>query len=561
MDRRNIPIGTDDFRKLRSHGRYYVDKTALIREFWDDGAEVLLLTRPRRFGKTLNLSMLRYFFEKGNEGSGSLFEGLTVSNDDVMMAEQGQYAVIYLDFKSIKFLEWKEALSGIRNLLKKTCQRLEIQYPTAQLSDFRDMDQPDFPLDRVQSSMLDLCEALHQATGQPVLVFIDEYDSPLLEAWISGYYEEMSTFLRGLLGSLLKGNPYLKKAMLTGILRVAKESIFSDLNNLDVYSILAPEFSQYFGFTSSEVEKVLNDFEMDPSRQQVLQEWYNGYLFGEEVIYNPWSILEYVKHQPQFPQRYWANTGGNAIVRQLILEGTNADIQQDMEMLLQDQCIEGLSLDEHIVLRDIRGNREELWSFLTFSGYLKPTNPRWDEFESCTVYDLVSPNREVREFYRHTVRDWLRHQIGRTQLEGLLNTLVQKDWPIFHQRLQDLVLHTLSFHDTAGIAPEKVYHAFILGLLLSLPDYKVQSNRESGYGRYDAIVIPNNPKKPGFVFEFKRIQPPHETHSDVAMESALHQIQTQDYAAQLRAEGVRDITGIGIVIDGKQIWVDTVTLG
>ncbi len=555
-----IPIGVDDFRKLRENHLYYVDKTHMIKEFWENSAEVLLLPRPRRFGKTLNLSMLRWFFERNTEDTSTLFEGLHITENPVLMAEQGQYPVIHLDFKSIKFLEWKEALFGLRGLIFRVCESFKSVIPQEQWPTFEAIQQADSPMDVVQSSLLKLCQVLHQVTGQSVIVLIDEYDAPLLEAWSQGYYEEMTTFLRGLLGSLLKGNLYLKKALLTGILRVARESIFSDLNNLEVYSLMAPQFSTCFGFTPQEVERVLREAAMDPLKKKQLQEWYNGYLFGKEVIYNPWSLLEYVKHQPSYPQPYWANTSANAVVRQLILDESTADIQHDVEALLNGQPLQRLPLNEHIALRDMRGQRQDIWNFLTFSGYLKPIAEHWNESKLVMEYDLTIPNLEVRAFYQHTVEAWLNQQLSPSGLHELLNALMQADWSLFRKILRNIIRDSLSYHDTSGKTPEKVYHAFVLGMLLNLPHYRVQSNRESGYGRYDVMVIPQKPQKPGFVFEFKKIDEGDDEIAETALEAALKQLQEKAYAAQLRAEGITDVTGIGIVIEGKQIWLETVTL-
>ncbi len=566
MDRRrDIPIGIDDFRKLRTHQRYYVDKTSFIRELWDDGAEVLLLPRPRRFGKTLNLSMLRYFFDQQGEDTSLLFEGLSVSHDASMMAEQGQYPVIYLDFKSLKCLDWNEALWGFRDLLFRTCQTFQPWIPVDQWVSFETLTDANSPVIRMQSSLLRLCEILHQVLGKPVIVLIDEYDSPVLEAWNHGYYEEMTTFLRGFLGALLKGNPYLKKAVLTGILRVAKESIFSDLNHLDVHSILSPQFSKQFGFTEHEVECILEDFSIIPEKRKELQEWYNGYLFGNELIYNPWSVLEYIKHQPPHPHPYWANTSGNVLVRQLILDDATGRVRYDVETLLQGEPLKQIPLNENIVLREIqvgdkREKRNEIWNFLTFSGYLKPTNLQWDDHRSCTVYDLIPPNREVHQFYTSTVQQWIEQQFSTTPLDDMLRALVQEDWDAFRKMLRDVIRDTLSFHDTGGPTPEKVYHAFVLGMLLNLPDYRVSSNRESGYGRYDVMLTPNDSGKPGFVLEFKKYDEDEKQSVETALAEAIEQIQTKEYAAQLRLERVSQITGVAIVMEGKQVWLETVAL-
>ncbi len=555
-----IPVGIDDFKKLRTNNLYYVDKTHMIREFWDDGSDVILLPRPRRFGKSLNLSMLRAFFEQTEEDTRQLFDGLLVAEDEKLMSEQGQYPILYLNFKNIKFDAWKDAFEGFQHLLWKTCQRLSAQYPSDLWEPFRHLDQSDYPRSRIQESMLNACEVLHQITGKSAIVLIDEYDVPLIEAWLEGYYEEMAKFTKGLLGSLLKTNPFLKKAMLTGNLRLAKESIFTDLNNLEVYSLLHPEFSTCFGFTENEVLQILDDCAVDPARHQQIRDWYNGYHFGGQVIYNPWSVLKYVKHQPPIPEPYWANTSANELVRKLILEDNSKPVQRDLETLINGGALSRIPLDPHIVLRDLSGERDDVWNFLTFSGYLKPTATYWNEDQLHQEYDLEIPNLEVRSIYLHSVKSWLKHQLPASELVGLFETLRQKDWPQFHQRLQSIIWDSLSYHDTAEPASEKVYHAFVLGMLLHLRDYRVRSNRESGMGRYDVMLTPKAPEKPGFLFEFKKINSQQKESPEEAMQEALGQIQKMKYAAELQTQGVQEIIGIGVVVRGKEVWLETVSL-
>ncbi len=560
MSTPTIPVGIDDFKKLRTNNLYYVDKTHMIREFWDDGSDVLLIPRPRRFGKSLNISMLRTFFEQSSEDQHHLFEGLSVTQQADLMAEQGQYPVLYLNFKNIKFDNWNDARAEFQFSLWKTCQHLSAQYPSDLWEPFRTMDQPDYPFNRVQRSMLDVCEVLQQITGKQVIVLIDEYDSPLLEAWLQGYYEPMVTFLRGLLGSLLKTNPYLKKALLTGILRLAKESIFSDLNNLEVYSFLKPQFSSCFGFTEEEVSKLLDDCSMDSTNQQQLSDWYNGYLFGGRVIYNPWSVLAYVKNRPLYPEPYWANTSANELVRQLILEESNEDIQKDVETILNGQPLKNFLVNDQIPLRDVWASGSTIWNLLTFSGYLKPINPQWDENEDLVKYDLVPPNKEVRIYFRRAIGSWLDRELGESSLHSLFESLRNQDWETFQIRFQKIVIRSISYHDAAEPEPEKFYHALMLGMLLNLHDYQVKSNRESGYGRYDVMVQPKDIQRPGFIFEFKKLHSEKKESPEEAMQSALNQIQSKQYAAELKANGVQEIIGIGVVVHRKDVWMETVSL-
>ncbi len=555
-----IPVGIDDFKEIRTKHLYYVDKTHMIREFWDDSSNVLLLPRPRRFGKSLNLSMLRYFFEQSEEDHRYLFEGLSVAQQEDLMVEQGQYPVLYLNFKSIKASSWEDALYSFRDELYEVCLAYRPLIPDAQWLTFEEFRKIDAPVRTVEVSLLKLCKVLHQVTGKPVIVFIDEYDVPLIEAWLGGYYEEMSKFLRNLSGSLLKTNTFLKKALLTGILRVTKESIFSDLNHLEVYSLLNPEFSTCFGFTEEEISRLLNDCAMDSAHQQQLQDWYNGYLFGGKIIYNPWSVLEYVKRRPPHPEPYWANTSANELVRQLILEESDQEIQNDVETLLNGQPLERFFLNDQIALRDVRRSRHAVWNLLTFSGYLKPINPQWDEVESLMVYDLVPPNKEVMIYYRQAVRSWLSRQLGESPLKSLLDSLRDQNWDHFRSRFQNIVFRSLSFHDTAQPNPEKFYHGLFLGMLLHLHDYQVRSNRESGQGQYDVMLQPQDPQKPGFLFEFKKIDSEQKESPEEAMQTALGQIQKMKYATELKAQGVKEITGIGVVVRGKEVWVESIQL-
>ncbi len=567
-----LPVGTDDFYKLRVNGHYYIDKTHMIGEFWRDGAETILLPRPRRFGKSLNLTMLRTFFAKPRTSPSPhhprvLFEGLSVTQDATMMAECGQYPVLFLDFKGVKNETWDDALKSITWILAEVFadfrDLVDLQPPEQQRYDALVGGQADGP--SLQQALRWLCGLIKKATGSPVMVFIDEYDTPLLEAWSFDYYQPMVTFLRGLMGNLLKGNPHLKKALVTGILRVTKESIFSDLNNLEVYSLLSPNFNTCFGFTEEEVAKILEDFAIDSERQEQLQQWYNGYLFGDKVIYNPWSIIEYAKHQPRFLEPYWANTSANELVHRLILDNNNPRIKYDIETLLNGAALTGMVLNEKIVLRDSlhwskRGSRGEIWNLLTFSGYLKPIRPEWDEFQLRQKYDLVLPNKEVKMFFLDTIRVWLETQLEFNALSEVFEALIQQNWPLFEGRLQELVRDTMSFFDTAGKAPERVYHAFLLGMLVNLRGYRVSSNRESGHGRYDVMLIPQDTQHPGFVFEFKKFRKKEDSTVKQSLRSAIQQIQTQEYAADLKRLGCSHIIGIAVVMHGKRVWVETVEL-
>jgi len=557
-----LPLGLSDFKKLRENGAYYVDKSLFIKEIIDRSAEVLLLPRPRRFGKTLNLSMLRYFFEKRKESLAHLFKGLFIEQDTDAMQHQGQYPVIFLTFKDCKETTAEKCFNQIRGLLNG----LYLEYEALLYQELPPKERPNYDkITEERGNIVDLENALkflmqviHRQTGKRVIVLLDEYDTPIHAGHEYGYYEEIVLFMRNLLSGALKDNVDLEKGVLTGILRIAKESIFSGLNNLDVLPLLRPEFQDCFGFTETEIKQLSEDFSLTDIQLAVLKTWYDGYLFGERVIYNPWSVLNFIASSDKFPRPYWINTASDALLRDLITH-SEPGFQAQIETLLAGGTIQ-THLNENIVLRDLTmRDEQDIWSMLVFSGYLKPVNIIPQRFR--ILYELTIVNFEVHSFYENTLQVWIQKTVGRAKLRDLLHSLTQADWKIFGKRLEEMVLSVLSYHDTAGEAPERVYHAFVLGLLTHLSDrYIVRSNRESGYGRYDVLMIPRQLDDSGFVFEFKKIDRPDENTVKDAMQSALQQIEVKQYAVELQTQGVKRIWGIGVVVDGKQVWVESVLL-
>jgi len=557
-----IPLGLSDFKKLRENGAYYVDKSLFIKEVINRPTEVLLLPRPRRFGKTLNLSMLRYFFEKREESLAHLFKGLFIEQDTDAMQHQGQYPVIFMSFKNCKETTAEQCIYLIRRQLKK----LYLEYKTLLYGKLVSEEQQDYDkiteeggkLGNWEEALSFLMQILHRQTGKRVIVLLDEYDTPIHAGHEYGYYEEIVVFMRNLLSGALKDNTDLEKGVVTGILRIAKESIFSGLNNPEVLSLLRPEFQDCFGFTESEIKQLSEDFSLTEIQLAALKAWYNGYLFGDRVIYNPWSVLNFLASSDRFPRPYWINTGSDALLRGLITH-SETGFQAQIETLLAGGTIQ-TPLNENIVLRDLTTDDEQnIWNRLVFSGYLKPVNIIPQRFR--LLYELAIVNFEVHSFYENTLQLWIQKTVGSQRLRDLLHSLTQADWKIFGKRLEEMVLSVLSYHDTAGEAPERVYHAFVLGLLTHLSDsYIVRSNRESGYGRYDVLMIPRQPDEPGFVFEFKKIDRPDENSVKDAMQSALQQIKVKQYAVELQAQGVKRIWGIGVVVEGKQVWVESVQL-
>ena len=551
-----LPIGLSDFRKIREQDYYYVDKSLFIQEVLNRGSEVLLLPRPRRFGKTLNLSMLRYFLEKREENLADLFKGLALENETSIMQHQGRYPVIFLTFKSCKGSTIDQCLSEIRRLLKKLYLEHQTSvYPKLNLQEQQDYDriierQDDGDWEDALSFLMQL---LYQQTGTRVIVLLDEYDAPIHAGQEHGYYDEIVLFMKLLLGNALKDNFSLEKGIVTGVLRIAKESIFSDLNNLDVFSLLDLEFQDHFGFTEAEIERLIEDFPV--SEAETLKTWYNGYRFGERVIYNPWSVLSFMSRKRKLPRPYWINTASNSLLRELITR-TEPAFQEQIETLLAGGTITS-PLNENVVLRELESSEANIWSLLVFSGYLKPVKIILQPL--LPLYELAIPNLEVYSFYEETLKGWIQHRIGNQRLPKLLEALTQTDFATFGELLKEMVLAVLSYHDTQGSEPERVYHAFVLGLLTHLmARYVIRSNRESGYGRYDILMIPHQKEEPGFILEFKKLNRPTENSEDEAMTSALTQIQNQQYAVELRDLGVKNIWGIGIVIEGKQVWVKSV---
>ncbi|MEI6261423.1 MAG: AAA family ATPase, partial [Deltaproteobacteria bacterium] len=405
------PVGCSDFKNLREQELYYVDKTLLIKKIWENPSQVLLFPRPRRFGKTLNLSMLRYFFEKTEDSNADLFDLLFISELPEIMAHQGRYPLIYLTFKDVKEMTWENCLKQFRHLLASEWFRLIpliescIKTPEEERI-LMAFSQNATDLIDLEKSLPTIMSLLWKTTGKKIIVLIDEYDTPIHAGHQYGYYDEVILFMRNLLGGAFKDNSCLKKGVITGVLRISKESIFTGLNNIEVHSILSSDFDHEFGFTETEMEQILTDFEVEHSQE--VKDWYNGYMFGKQIIYNPWSILSFLNRKERIFQPFWIDSSSNDLVRDLILNGPSS-LRESVETLLRGESISS-ALPENIVLRDIAATEENIWSLLTFSGYLKAIFSYQDD--ETTVYQLSIPNREVLIFYRQTIRIWLNKQIG-----------------------------------------------------------------------------------------------------------------------------------------------------
>ena len=553
------PIGLSDFPRLIREGYSYVDKSLLIQSVLDSSAQVLLLPRPRRFGKTLNLSMLRAFFDRDMPSADELFRGLAIEQaGEEYTAYLGRYPVVFLTLKDVKTLNWEDCLGHLQQVISREYKRHERLskegfLDTEEQEQFRKIRAHECARHELEESLSNLLTWLERAHGEQVVLLIDEYDTPIHAGYQSGFYEEITSFMRNWLSGALKDHASLKKGVLTGILRVARESIFSGLNNLAVAGILkAGPFGDKFGFTEPEVEWLLADFGLSETLPDV-REWYNGYRFGETVIYNPWSILNFIDDRPAPPASHWVNTSSNDLVRDL-LESGGREIREDLEALLAGGSVE-CEVTEDLPLRDIRGDTEAIWSLLLFSGYLKPVGVHDDDLGPC--YELAIPNREVSVLYRRIARHWLTRHIPGKYLTRLLKALTNGDVAEFARHLQTLVLNMLSYHDTAAgekKTPEVVYQSFVLGLLANLGDqYRIRSNIESGLGRADILMSPVASGERGIVMEFKRLGEKEEMAAQLT--AALEQIEKKQYAATLRDEGCGEVLELAIVFDGKRLMV------
>lgn len=560
-----MPIGVDDFKAIHERNLYYIDKSMLIKDILDDGAEVNLIARPRRFGKTLNLSMLRYFFEKTEGNHDMLFQDLEIwKQGERYRREQGKYPVIALTMKSLKMNTWQNNYSRLCTLLATEIERHSYLYEKNNLS-----SNDKYIITRILNRTADeseyggslelLSRLLHSYHGEKVIILVDEYDTLLNEAYIHDFYDEAVFFLRMLLGEAFKNNIHLRKGVMTGIFRVAKESIFSGLNNLKVSTIVQDDYKEYFGFTEMEVQKILEDFDLTEQVAEVTK-WYNGYRFGEEhplTIHNPWSIIQYADQRKLVS--YWVNTSDNLIVRKLVTE-ESGEIQLQVADLLKRQAIGPIRIDDTIVYREVDRSPETIWSFLLMSGYLKTvkTERHTEGMLRGLFGTLMIPNEEVYDFFAEMLSSWFSDTVKGGSTTKLLEALTRGDIVTFNAMLQETVLHTFSYHDVSDDRSESFYHAFVLGLLVYLDkQYEVRSNRESGYGRHDVMIIPREKDKglKGIVLEFKKANTLQGESIEEALDAALHQIEEKRYEAELRNRGIQDIIKLGIAFRGKQVRV------
>jgi hypothetical protein len=554
MKKLRIGLGHSDFETLLTTDCIFVDKSLLIQDVIDDANAILLFPRPRRFGKTLNLSMLRYFFEKRPDGKerGALFQNLKIwSAGEKYQQEQGRHPVIFLSLKDIKGLTFESTLAEFA----QTFCKLYNYHHYLLDSSISSLEEKEYfhrilALKGTQSDLENalhkLCIWLHNFHQQKVIVLLDEYDTPIHAGYFNSYFKEITNFMRTLLGGVFKDNEYLQKGVITGILRIAKENLFSGLNNVEVFSLLSDNYAQYFGFTQEEIDNLLNQADAEQEREKV-KEWYNGFQFGQIQIYNPWSILCFLKQEGNYLP-HWINTADNSLIQETLAH-SNITVKQDFERLLAGETITKI-IDEYVVLQDITQSEERVWSFLLFTGYLKVLNktPLEDQFR-C---ELCLPNKEIRAVYSRVIRDWFPSAMPSEKYKALLKSLVEGDVELFEELLQEALMDSLSYFDIKGKNPEQFYHALVLGMLIALQEtHQIQSNRESGHGRYDVMLIPKDKSKLGIVIEFKSVK--SEAALPEGVKIALQQIQDKHYRQQLLSEGIENILELGIAFYGKQL--------
>lgn len=542
---KSLPIGVSDF-KLATTGYYYVDKTLMIRDFLDKKPMVSLFTRPRRFGKTLNMDMLRVFFEKTNEDTSVYFKDKQIWQcGDYYTKHQGQYPVIFLTFKDVKSMTWEETFQKIRRLISLEFIRHNELETSSVLTAY---EKEQYHLlagdsgDEVDCQMgLQLLSLLlHKHYGRECIIIIDEYDTPIQQGHTCNFYPEIINFMRNFFSGGLKDNPHLAFGFLTGILRVAKESIFSGMNNLKTYSILDDGYSSYFGFTEKEVKDMLRYYGKDDKYNE-LSEWYDGYRFGNTEIFNPWSVINYISDNC-FPKAFWQSTGSNEIIGEIIQAAT-PEITKDLYKLLCGEKIAAY-IDTGVIYPEVQNNPYSIYSFLLVAGYLKVANiyPQSDGNFMC---DVAIPNKEITFVYEKEV-------LNRTNQNSLAISISQaifsKDTQKLQSLLEDFMVKSISSIDGAN---EGFYHGMMLGLCAILGNrYKIRSNRESGLGRFDIQLMPLTKGMPGFIFEFKHTKDEHTDLSALA-DSALQQIEAKKYDTELRDNGVNSIISIGIAFRGK----------
>ena len=559
-----VSLGAQDFAYIRENNCFLVDKTDFIREWWENKDAVTLITRPRRFGKTLNLSMMECFFSVAYKNRKDLFEKLSIWKKEEYRKLQGTYPVIFMSFANIKGNTFQSAREGIIQSLV----RLYGKYAHIRNAEFMSPQDLEF-FDSVRLEMSDTTAALAVSSlsdylsryyGKKVLIFLDEYDTPLQEAYVNGFWKELVDFMRGLFNATFKSNPFLERGLLTGITRVSKESIFSDLNNLTVVTTTSEKYSTQFGFTQDEVSHALEEYGLVAQKEKV-KYWYDGFSFGnQKEMYNPWSITCFLEERKFKP--YWVNTSSNEMITALIQRG-NAETKTVMEELLEGRELV-TEIDEEIIFEQLGKKKNAIWSLLLASGYLKVDKVCMDEQTDRYIYHLSITNREVRMMFENMIRDWFSDED--VPYNEFVRALLRDDVKEMNHYMNDISMATFSYfdvgnsqnnHTSKSDRPERFYHGFVLGLIVELKGrYHISSNRESGYGRYDVMLEPVNDTDPAFVLEFKICEEGEKTLEDTVA-AAREQIQDKQYTSELEARGIKQerIRCYGFAFQGKKVLI------
>ena len=550
MERKPLPIGIEDFKEVIASGYYFVDKTLMIKDLIVNKVKVGLFTRPRRFGKTLNMSMIQRFFEKTDESNAYLFDGLKISEYPECMQCQGQSPVISISLKSMKQGSYKDAFHMFKVLIAREYDRHQNILKSGKISDSeRDLFHSILTQKAEDAFYLDsikfLSDIIVKYYNKNVIILIDEYDVPLENAFHQEFYTDMVNLIRSVFESALKTNPSLDRAFLTGCLRVSKESIFTGLNNLDIFTIISPMFTDSFGFTPDEITDILKYYKLEDKSNEI-KDWYDGYLFSDTQIYNPWSTINHIKNltvNPNYPCKpYWSNTSSNEIVKRLI-EESNDRTKNAIEELINGTPVKA-QIYEDITYGTIDVNSEYIWSFLLFTGYLKVT--AYETIGDETYYEMVIPNTEVKSIYKNTIRAWFEKKINADSRTDILEAILKADAEKLEDLLCTWMVNTISCFDEQ----ENYYHGFVTGLVSGFNGYMVVSNRESGNGRFDLVVKQRSKWNYAAILEFKIVDKYNQMTK--ACEDALKQIEEKDYEASLRDEQYENIAKLGICFCQKR---------
>ena len=561
---RKIGIGKQDFAALRENQCFYIDKTDFIKQWWESQDDVTLITRPRRFGKTLNMSMLNCFFSNIYADRSDLFDGLDIWNEEAYRKIQGTYPVIFVSFASVKADNAADAKKQIKSRIAGLYEDYAYLLQNEKLSESEKMAYRQVLAERVDmddvtacDSLNYLCKCLGRISGKKAIVLLDEYDTPMQESYIYGYWEELTSFMRNLFNATFKTNSSLERALMTGITRVSKESMFSDLNNLNVVSTTSDQYTEAFGFTEQEVFGALEKYQLSDKKEDV-KLWYDGFTFGSHKdIYNPWSITNYLDKKELKP--YWASTSSNGLVDKLLQTGS-AEMKTRMETLLDGGNIT-VNIDEQIVFDQLEQNEDAVWSLLLAGGYLKVENLKYEGITREPWYTLSITNLETISMFTNMFKGWFGRSLS--NYNAFVKALIQGDVDAMNEYMNRVALQTFSYFDTgdraSGAEPERFYHGFVLGLLVDLQDrYYVKSNRESGFGRYDVMLEPKHPgQENAVILEFKARSTRKEKSLEETAQSALEQIRQRKYLEELKTKGIKEeqIKEYGFAFEGKTVLI------